>query len=247
MYRDLKPENIGFDVRGNAKIFDFGLAKELIDKDKVATDQYRASGRTGTRRYMAPEVVLCKYYGKPADVFSFSILFWEILSLSQPFKGYDYEKHAKLVVLKKKRPELKNRWPAIIQMTMKEGWDDKPANRPPFDQICDSLSGQFTDDEGISRSERLRVLETSEHWRENSWMFFTADFSWIYLLHAWALEAVLQLNKSAMFLIDHSNTILSERNYTSSLLKHTSILQLDLWISFSILVVNLAKIVYPDQ
>lgn len=168
MYRDLKPENIGFDVRGNAKIFDFGLAKELIDKDKVATDQYRASGRTGTRRYMAPEVVLCKYYGKPADVFSFSILFWEILSLSQPFKGYDYEKHAKLVVLKKKRPELKNRWPAIIQMTMKEGWDDKPANRPPFDQICDSLSGQFTDDEGISRSERLRVLETSEHWRENS-------------------------------------------------------------------------------
>lgn len=27
MYRDLKPDNIGFDVRGDVKIFDFGLAR----------------------------------------------------------------------------------------------------------------------------------------------------------------------------------------------------------------------------
>jgi len=53
---------------------------------------------------VAPEVVLCKYYGKPADVFSFSILLWEMLALSQPFKSYDYEKHAQLVVQKNKRP-----------------------------------------------------------------------------------------------------------------------------------------------
>lgn len=163
MYRDLKPENIGFDVRNSAKIFDFGLAKELTDKDKISTDQYKASGRTGTRRYMAPEVVLCKYYGKPADVYSFSILLWEILSLNQPFKGFDYEKHAKTVVVKKKRPAIKKDWPAIIQMTIKEGWDHNPTNRPPFTQICDSLSGQFEDDDGISRTERLRVMETSTH------------------------------------------------------------------------------------
>lgn len=51
IYRDLKPENIGFDVKGNAKLFDFGLAKELKEEDKVAENEYNASGRTGTRRY----------------------------------------------------------------------------------------------------------------------------------------------------------------------------------------------------
>ena len=38
---------------------------------------------------MAPEVALCKPYGKGADVFSYSILLWEIISLKIPFKGYN--------------------------------------------------------------------------------------------------------------------------------------------------------------
>mmetsp|Transcript_24735 Transcript_24735/g.36653 ORF Transcript_24735/g.36653 Transcript_24735/m.36653 type:complete len:668 (+) Transcript_24735:48-2051(+) len=156
IYRDLKPENIGFDVRGNAKLFDFGLAKELREEDKIEKDQYNASGRTGTRRYMAPEVVLCKYYGKPADVFSFSILLWEMLALSQPFKSYDYEKHAQLVVQKNKRPDVKKDWPVLIKNVVKRAWAPDPNGRPSFHQICNSLSGEFADSSnGLSRTERL--------------------------------------------------------------------------------------------
>lgn len=59
VYRDLKPENIGFDVRGDAKVFDFGLSKELNQKDYVGDGLFNMSGLTGSRRYMAPEVVLC--------------------------------------------------------------------------------------------------------------------------------------------------------------------------------------------
>ena len=55
VYRDVKPDNIGFDVRGDVKIFDFGLAKE-INRSKVLGDgTYQMTGDTGSPRYMAPE------------------------------------------------------------------------------------------------------------------------------------------------------------------------------------------------
>jgi hypothetical protein len=105
---------------------------------------------------VAPEVVLCKHYGKPADSFSFSILLWEVLALSRPFKHYDYEKHANLVVQNGKRPELKKEWPVLIKNVLKRAWAPDPADRPTFNQICNSLSGEFADSSnGISRSERL--------------------------------------------------------------------------------------------
>lgn len=54
IYRDLKPNNIGFDVRGDAKLFDFGLATEF-DEAKLKLGTFRLTGDTGTIRYMAPE------------------------------------------------------------------------------------------------------------------------------------------------------------------------------------------------
>lgn len=47
VYRDLKPDNIGFDVRGDVKLFDFGLAKEMRPEDLVSDDLYDMSGNTG--------------------------------------------------------------------------------------------------------------------------------------------------------------------------------------------------------
>lgn len=55
IYRDLKPENIGFDVRGDVKIFDFGLAREVNEKDQLDDGTYKLTGDTGSLRYMAPE------------------------------------------------------------------------------------------------------------------------------------------------------------------------------------------------
>ena len=52
LFRDLKPENVGVDVRGDMRLFDFGLAKELKVRDLVkAPDEYTATGLTGSRVY----------------------------------------------------------------------------------------------------------------------------------------------------------------------------------------------------
>jgi serine/threonine protein kinase len=50
LYRDLKPDNIGFDIRGDVRLFDFGIAKELKPNDLVnAPDEYNCTGLTGSR------------------------------------------------------------------------------------------------------------------------------------------------------------------------------------------------------
>ena len=53
IYRDIKPENIGFDIRGDVKVFDFGLCKSLSTKLKARGDAYgyRLTGRAGSRTF----------------------------------------------------------------------------------------------------------------------------------------------------------------------------------------------------
>lgn len=41
----------------------------------------------GTYQWMAPEVVKGFYYTEKADVFSYSIILWEIASREPPYKG----------------------------------------------------------------------------------------------------------------------------------------------------------------
>ena len=52
VYRDIKQENFGFDVRGDIKVFDFGLTKALLPSLKVKKSKmYRLTPITGSLPY----------------------------------------------------------------------------------------------------------------------------------------------------------------------------------------------------
>lgn len=52
LYRDLKPENVAVDIRGDMRLFDFGLVKELKARDLVEPpDSFSATGLVGSRPY----------------------------------------------------------------------------------------------------------------------------------------------------------------------------------------------------
>jgi len=84
LHRDLKPPNVLFDENGVAKIADFGLSKTMHPDLRT----YRMTSKTGTVRYMAPEVLLGKKYTCSVDVYSFGMIMSYMFSGQKPFYGY---------------------------------------------------------------------------------------------------------------------------------------------------------------
>jgi len=94
IHRDLKPGNIMI-TRNGVKVLDFGLAKLASDgipnrpTDHMETvEAITKSGSVlGTLYYMAPEQVEGKETDERSDIFSFGVVFYEMITGQRPFTG----------------------------------------------------------------------------------------------------------------------------------------------------------------
>ncbi|MFO7915641.1 MAG: serine/threonine-protein kinase [Candidatus Krumholzibacteriales bacterium] len=85
VHRDIKSENIMVTSSGRIKVTDFGLAKIL-----GAVRITRSSSTLGTIAYMPPEHLTGEEVDARADIFSFGVLLYEMLTGRLPFSGeYD--------------------------------------------------------------------------------------------------------------------------------------------------------------
>ncbi|KAK8946582.1 putative receptor-like protein kinase [Platanthera zijinensis] len=76
IYRDFKTSNILLDADYNAKLSDFGLAK-----DKPESDKTHVSTRVmGTYRYAALEYIMTGHLTSRSDVYSFGVVLLEIMT-----------------------------------------------------------------------------------------------------------------------------------------------------------------------
>ncbi len=81
IHRDIKPENIRVLDDGKVKIMDFGIAKTV-------TSTMTMTGTVmGTPHYMSPEQVKGLKVDHRSDIFSFGVLFFELLTYKLPFPG----------------------------------------------------------------------------------------------------------------------------------------------------------------
>eukprot|EP00529_Nitzschia_sp_RCC80_P021606 CAMPEP_0113492860 /NCGR_PEP_ID=MMETSP0014_2-20120614/28295_1 /TAXON_ID=2857 /ORGANISM="Nitzschia sp." /LENGTH=394 /DNA_ID=CAMNT_0000386707 /DNA_START=668 /DNA_END=1852 /DNA_ORIENTATION=+ /assembly_acc=CAM_ASM_000159 len=139
LFRDLKPANIGFDYTGTLRIIDFGLAVEIPYNADPETC-YKLAGNTGTSRYMAVEVIRKEPYNLKADVFSYSILLWEIMALAKPYDGLLGHQVKESVSIFGERPSVPRSWPVAIRRLLRRGWSESIPNRPTMDEMHKTLT-----------------------------------------------------------------------------------------------------------
>jgi TolB-like protein len=82
VHRDLKSANIMIDREGDARIMDFGIARDVGAKDR--TDR---GALVGTPDYMAPEQVEGLEIDRRADIYSFGVILFEMATGRLPFEG----------------------------------------------------------------------------------------------------------------------------------------------------------------
>ncbi|KAL7547575.1 hypothetical protein ACHAWF_010868 [Thalassiosira exigua] len=145
MFRDLKPQNVGFDVRGDVKLFDFGLATIMPPFGDPYEDKFQMSG-AGSPRYMAPEVLVDppERYNLKADAYTLGIVLWEMFSLEVPFghvRGRD--ELVEFVVEKHGRPPIDDSWPGPIKDAIQQSFDPDPNARPSVQLFYNVLRFQL--------------------------------------------------------------------------------------------------------
>ena len=142
-----------------------GLAREFNPANSDADGNYKFTGDTGSPRYMATEVALGQPYNEKCDVYSFSILLWQILAMETPFEGYSMGMFQRKVTKGGTRPGPDPKWPQEISDILRRGWGPSK-NRPSMEDMVDTLREEVNknaDEEVNEIMDASRKSEMSLH------------------------------------------------------------------------------------
>src|SRR5438034_1157760 len=83
VYRDVKPQNVLLNGDGQAKVTDFGIAREI----DVQHGMTQTGTVLGTSDYISPEQAQGRRVDEHTDVYSLGVVLYELLTGEVPFTG----------------------------------------------------------------------------------------------------------------------------------------------------------------
>jgi len=133
IHRDLKPSNILLTGDYRAKVSDFGISITHTGKEELTAE-------TGTYRWMAPEVIRHESYSSNADVYSFGILLWQLVTREVvPFANMSPIQTA-YAVANGHRPKIPKNVPKKLKRIIESCWEEDAQKRPSFTYIAMALA-----------------------------------------------------------------------------------------------------------
>merc|ERR1712032_1199281 len=131
------------EITTKVKLFDFGISCKLPDSPANLPFQeplYKMS-YVGSPRYMAPEVHKREKYNQKADVYSWSIIFYMMVTLEKPYR-YGHKDHVERVCRNGERPKFPygKVVPREIQTLIKNSWHQDVSRRYCIKKVHEELS-----------------------------------------------------------------------------------------------------------
>ena len=165
IHRDLKSLNLLVSKNYQVKVCDFGLSRVIDSKNQMTSN-------IGTVSWVAPELFAKKLYTEKADVYSYAIILWELVTRQMPFG--DIEAFSvPLMVSRGERPDLSKDIPIEWRKLIKACWHQKPTSRPAFKKILVKLRSMLT----ALREERGEAVLDRGQLNRNSAFLLESDRS----------------------------------------------------------------------
>eukprot|EP00037_Helgoeca_nana_P024444 m.259515 g.259515 ORF g.259515 m.259515 type:complete len:867 (-) comp26639_c0_seq4:2184-4784(-) len=169
IHRDLNSHNVLLFTTLRPVIADFGESRFFAD-GRAITDVKDLTLQPGNLRWMAPEIFIQNsVYTVLADVFSYALLLWELLTGHIPFAELKAASAAAQMSYHNQRPTIPGTCPPPIASLLKLAWSGEAHLRPQFCDITawfDLNYASLLDDADTVDARTARRLET---------MFSTVD------------------------------------------------------------------------
>ncbi|GLI70156.1 hypothetical protein VaNZ11_014968 [Volvox africanus] len=146
LHLDLKSPNVLVDDRWRVKIADFGLSR-------VRQRTYVSSGAAaGSPEWMAPEVLRCDHFAEAADVYSYGVILWELLTGQPPWADLNAMQVVGAVGYAKRSLPDPPEGDAVLLQLCKTCRAYEPTQRPTFAQVVESLESHLNPSSALPRN-----------------------------------------------------------------------------------------------
>lgn len=136
IHRDVAARNVLLTDRREAKICDFGLARDIMNDSNYVV---KGNARLPVK-WMAPESIFDCVYTVQSDVWSYGILLWEIFSLGKsPYPSMAVDSRFYKMVKRGYQMSQPDFAPPEIYTIMKMCWNLEPTERPTFSKITQMI------------------------------------------------------------------------------------------------------------